>query len=197
MRTQISAALAVAFALGAATAGATTYAVNREHTSVNFRVKHLFTYVEGRFRTFEGTIVFDPDAPEKTVVTGSIDAASIDTNVEKRDNHLRSADFFDVERYPKITFRSTKVTDIDRTAQTAKIHGTLTIKDVTKPVVLDAKFLGAATDPWGNKKAGFSATTTINRKDFGLNWNEVLETGGVLVGEEVEIRLEVEGDVQE
>lgn len=198
MRTLASGALALAVALGGAADGrATTYAVDHAHTSVNFRVKHLFTYVDGRFSKFDGTIEFDPAAPEKTKVSGTIDVASIDTNVEKRDTHLRSGDFFDVEKFPKLAFESTKVTDVDQKAGTAKLHGNLTIRDVTKPVVLDAKFLGAATDPWGNKKAGFSGTTTINRKEFGLGWNQALETGGLLVGEEVEIRIDVEGDVKE
>jgi len=198
MRRFVSGAVALAGVLAVSgVAGAVTYAVDAAHTSVNFRVKHLFTYVDGRFSTFDGTIEFDPEAPEKTVVSGTIDATSIDTNVEKRDAHLRSADFFDVEKFPKIAFRSTKVTDVDQKAGTAKLHGDLTIKDVTRPVVLDASFLGAASDPWGNKKAGFTGTTTINRKEFGLGWNQALETGGVLVGEQVEIRIDVEGDVKE
>ena len=188
-----------ALILGAmpAVAGATSYKVDPAHTNVTFLVRHLFTNVEGRFKTFEGTIVFDPAAPEKTVVKGTIDAASIDTNVDKRDQHLRSPDFFDVAKFPKIEFASTGVSDVDKTKNTGKIHGNLTMHGVTKPVVLDAEFLGAATDPWGNKKGGFSATTTINRKDFGLNWNKALETGGALVGDDVQIRLNVEGDVQE
>ncbi|HWP64790.1 MAG TPA: YceI family protein [Candidatus Limnocylindria bacterium] len=180
-----------------APATAATYKVDPGHTSVTFLVRHLLTNVEGRFRTFEGTIVFDPAEPEKTVVKGTIDVASIDTNVEKRDEHLRSPDFFDVAKYPKIEFVSTGVSDVDRETNTGKLHGNLTIHGVTKPVVLDAQFLGAATDPWGNKKGGFTATTTINRKDFGLTWNKSLETGGLLVGDEVTIRLNVEGDVQE
>jgi len=198
MRILIGGTLALALALAApGGAGAVTYAVDPGHTSVNFRVKHLFTYVDGRFSAFDGMIEFDPDAPEKTMVSGTVDVGSIDTNVEKRDSHLRGGDFFDVEKHPKLKFESTKVTDVDMKAGTAKVHGNLTIKDVTKPVVLDAKFLGAGTDPWGNKKAGFSGTTTINRKDFGLGWNQALETGGVLVGEEVEIRIDVEAGVKE
>lgn len=198
MRTVVRGALVLAVAVASAgDATAKRYEVDTAHTSVNFRVRHLFTWVDGRFGAFDGAIEFDPDAPEKTTVRGSIDAASIDTNVEKRDTHLRSGDFFDVEKFPKVTFESTKVTDVDAAAKTAKLHGNLTIKDVTKPVVLDAKFLGEATDPWGNRKAGFSGQTTINRKDFGLNWNQALETGGVLVGEEIEIRIDVEGDVKD
>jgi polyisoprenoid-binding protein YceI len=160
-------------------------------------VRHLFTNVEGRFRTFDGQIVFDPAAPEKTMVKGSIDVTSIDTNVTKRDEHLRSPDFFDVAKFPKIEFTSTGVSDVDKTKNTAKLAGNLTIHGVTKPVVLDAQFLGAATDPWGNKKAGFSASTVIDRKAFGLGWNKTLEAGGVLVGDEVTIRINAEGNVQE
>jgi polyisoprenoid-binding protein YceI len=178
-------------------AAATTYKVDPTHTSVTFLVRHLFTNVEGRFRTFDGEIVFDPAAPEKTAVKGSIDVASIDTNVAKRDEHLRGPDFFDVAKFPKITFASTGVSDVDTAKNTGKLQGNLTIHGVTKPVVLDAQFLGAATDPWGNKKAGFSGTTTIDRKEFGLGWNKALETGGFLVGDEVTIRINVEGDVQE
>jgi len=178
-------------------AAARSYTVDLAHTGVTFQVRHLFTYVDGRFKTFDGTIEFDPAHPEQTKITGKIDVGSIDTNVAKRDDHLRSVDFFNVAEHPTITFESTKVTDIDRKANTAKVHGNLTIRGVTKPVVLDAGFLGEATDPWGNKKAGFSAETQINRKDFGLNWNQTLEAGGVLVGDEVKIRVNVEADVKE
>jgi len=176
---------------------ATRYEVDDQHTSVTFAVRHLFTEVEGRFRTFDGEIVFDPAAPEQTTIKGTIDAASIDTNVQKRDEHLRSADFFDVAKYPKIAFVSTGVTDIDKATNKGRILGNLTMHGVTKPVVLDAQFLGQATDPWGNRKAGFAATTTVNRKDFGLGWNKALESGGLLVGDEVTIRINVEGDVRE
>ena len=178
-------------------ADATTYKVDPTHTSVTFQIRHLFTHVDGRFKTFGGTIAFDPAHPEQTKITGTVEATSIDTNVAKRDDHLRSADFFDVATYPTITFESTKVTDVDAGAKKAKVHGNLTIRGVTKPIVLDASFLGAAADPWGNKKAGFAAETEINRTDFGLKWNQALETGGVLVGEEVKIRINVEADVQD
>lgn len=187
--------LAATFAPLAALAA--TYKVDPGHTSVTFLVRHLLTNVEGRFRTFEGQIVFDPAAPEKTAVKGSIDVASVDTNVAKRDEHLRAPDFFDAAKFPKIEFVSTGVSAVDAAKHTGKLHGNLTIRGVTKPVVLDAQFLGAATDPWGNKKGGFTASTTIDRKDFGLTWNKALETGGVLVGDEVTIRINVEGDVQE
>lgn len=173
-------------------ASAATLEVDPSHTSVGFKVRHLFTNVSGRFDRFEGTIAFDPDDPEKTTIEGSIEAASIDTDNEKRDKHLRAADFFDVEKHPKITFKSTKVTDVDRAKKTARVHGVLGIRGVEKPVVLEASFLGQGKDPWGNDRYGFHAETTIDRKDFGLTWNETLETGGVLVGEDVTIAIDAE-----
>jgi polyisoprenoid-binding protein YceI len=190
--------LILAGALIAATtsaAPAKTFTVDADHTSVSFRVRHLFTKVNGRFDKFSGKIDFDPAKPEQAKVEGTIDVSSINTNVDKRDNHLRSKDFFDVEKYPTITFTSTQVTDVDAANKTGKLHGNLTMHGVTKPVVLNVAFLGEATDPWGNKKGGFNATTTINRTDFGLNWNETLETGGVLVGDEVEIEIAAEGGI--
>lgn len=190
----------VAIVLGLALGGvsqAKPYKVDGAHTSVTFSVRHLFTSVQGRFDQFDGKIVFDPEAPAKTVITGSIQTASINTNVADRDKHLRSSDFFDVEQYPTITFKSTGVRDIDPKTRTAKIEGEITIRGVTRPIVLDAAYLGSGKDPWGNKRAGFSASATIDRKDFGLTWNKVLETGSVLVGEEVAIQLDVEGILEE
>ncbi len=171
---------------------ATTFKVDPAHTSVLFHIRHLFTEVTGRFEKFEGKVVFDESAPDKTSVEGTIEATSINTNNEKRDKHLRSADFFDVEKYPKITFRSTGVRDVDREKRTAKLAGVLNMHGVEKPVMLDVDFQGRATDPWGHERAGFRAMTTINRKDVGVNWNEALETGGFLVGDEVRIELKVE-----
>jgi polyisoprenoid-binding protein YceI len=183
-----------AFVAAAGTAqGATAWKIDPEHTSVLFRVRHLFTTVTGRFEKFQGRVILDEEHPERTSVEGTIEAASLNTNVEKRDKHLRSADFFDVEKHPTIQFRSTRVTDVNREARTAKMEGRLTIRGVEKPIVLDVEFLGRAKDPWGNERAGFRATTTINRRDWGLTWNEVLETGGFLVGDEVRIEIEAEG----
>lgn len=195
MRNRILCAVALAIvAAGVPQAvNAADYTVDSAHTNVTFHVRHLFTKVVGRFDRFSGKISFDPAKPEATKVEGSVDVTSINTNNEKRDKHLRAPDFFDAEKFPTITFSSTKVSDVSKTA--GKLHGTLTIHGVAKPVVLDVEFLGEGSDPWGNKKAGFSAKTTINRKDFGLNWNETLETGGVLVGEEVEIEIAAEADV--
>jgi polyisoprenoid-binding protein YceI len=175
---------------------AETFAVDPAHTSVQFHVRHLFTTVTGRFQMFEGKIVYDEKSPAKTEVQGSIDAATINTNVEKRDGHLRSADFFDVEKFPKITFQSTEVSDVDASGKKGKMSGNLTLHGVSRPVVLDASFLGKGKGPDGKERAGFHGTTTINRKDFGLTWNKALESGGFLVGDEVTIDLDVEG-VQE
>lgn len=191
--------LSVALAGGALVPGAalaTTYKVDPEHTSVTFRVRHLLTYVTGRFDRFEGTITFDPAQPDQTKVLGAIDVASVNTNVEERDTDLRSRRFFDAAQYPKITFVSTGVSDLDATRKNGKLHGRLTIHGVEKPVVLEVSYLGEGKDPWGNRRAGFSAHTTINRKDFGLMWNETLETGGVLVGDDIRIEIEAEGMVE-
>ena len=119
-----------------------------------------------------------------------IEAASIDTGIADRDNHLRSADFLNVEQFPKLSFKSRRIEQID--SNDYRVHGELTIRDVTREVVLEAEYSGQAKDPWGNQRAAFSATTTINRKDFGLNWNQVLEAGGVLVGERIEVELDVQ-----
>ena len=147
-----------------ASALATTYKVDPEHTNVSFRVRHLFTRVTGRFDKFEGQIVFDPAHLDQVQAHGSIDVASVNTNVGERDKDLRSPRFFDAEKYPKITFASTGVSDVDASQKTGKLSGSLTIHGVEKPVVLDVSFLGQGKDPWGNMRAGFSAHTTINRR---------------------------------
>ena len=176
-------------------ASATTYKVDPDHTAVEFKIRHVFSNVKGTFDQFEGTFDYVPDHPEQWKANGTIQTASINTRVEKRDNHLRSKDFFEVEKFPTVSFKSTEVTDVTSTG--AKLHGLLTIHGVEKPVVLDVDVHGVAKDPWGNVRAGATATTTINRKDFGLTWNQVLETGQLLVGEEVEITIEVEGIAQQ
>ena len=173
---------------------ATTYAVDHDHTTLSFKVRHLFSKVEGTFNEFDGQFEYVPGHPEQWKASATIQVASINTRVEKRDTHLRSKDFFDIEHYPTVTFRATEVTDASPTQ--AKLHGLLTIRGVEKPVVLDLAMHGEGKDPWGNARSGFTATTTINRKDFGMAWNQVLETGQLLVGEEVEIILEVEGIVR-
>lgn len=174
---------------------AETYKVDLDHSTVTFKIRHLFSNVTGTFKQFEGTIDYTPGKPESWKGEGVIQAASIDTNVANRDKHLKGADFFDVEKFPTLAFKSTGVTDATETA--AKVQGDLTIHGVTKPVVFDLDIHGVGKDPWGNVRAGFTAKTKINRKDFGLNWNQALETGGVLVGDEVEITLELEGLLQQ
>jgi len=179
----------------ASSSQADSWKVDPAHTTVGFSVSHLFTSVQGRFDRFEGTIAFDPANPEATVVRGTVEAASINTNNARRDKHLRSDDFFHAEKYKTLEFESTKVTVTE--GRDGKIAGNLTIHGVTRAVVLDVKFLGSGKDPWGNERAGFRAEVTINRRDFGLNWNALLATGGVLVGDEVEIRIDVEGLLEE
>lgn len=174
---------------------AATYSVDSDHTTVGFKIRHLLSYVQGQFDQFEGTFEYDPEKPEAWKVEATVQAASIDTNVAARDKHLRSADFFDVETHPTLVFKSTQVTDV--TPSGAKLHGLLTLHGVEKPVVFNLEILGVVKDPWGNTLAGFSAKTVINRKDFGLTWNQAVETGQLLVGEEVEITLEVSGILQQ
>jgi len=194
MRQWVGLAAVLGTLLVAPPAWATTYAIDQDHTTVTFKIRHLFSYVRGTFNEFEGSFEYVPGSPGQWKAQTVIQASSIDTRVEKRDHHLRSKDFFDVARYPTLTFTSTQVTDATET--TAKLHGLLTIHGVERPVVLDLAIHGEGKDPWGNLRSGFTATTTINRKDFGLTWNEVVETGQLLVGDEVEITLEVEGIVK-
>lgn len=179
----------------AAPAFAANYAIDLDHTTVSFKIRHLLSYVQGQFNQFEGSFVYDSEKPESWKAKVTVQAASIDTNVAPRDKHLRSPDFFDVEKFPTLTFVGTNVTDT--TPASAKLHGLLTIHGVEKPVVFDLAIHGVAKDPWGNVRAAFTATATINRKDFGLAWNKTVETGQLLVGEEVVITLEVEGLLQE
>jgi polyisoprenoid-binding protein YceI len=167
-----------------------TFAIDVAHSEAVFQVRHLVTKVRGRFREFEGTVDINQEHPEQSSVRATIRAASIDTAQPDRDTHLRSADFFDVERFPTLAFTSTQVA---RTGNdTFDVTGDLTIRDTTRRVVLPVTFLGAAKDPWGNERMGFEAELAINRKDFGLTWNAALETGGILVGDEVTITLDVE-----
>ncbi len=161
------------------------------HSSINFWVRHLMVAkVHGRFHDWTGTLELDDADPTKSKIDVQIDARSIDTREEKRDEHLRSADFLDVENHPKIAFRST--TFERKGADRMLVTGDLTIRGTTKPVTLDVELAGRAKDPWGGERAGFSATASLDRKDFGLQWNVALEAGGVLVGDKVNITIEVE-----
>jgi polyisoprenoid-binding protein YceI len=168
-----------------------TYRIDAAHTEVGFEVKHLMiSTVRGRFGAVNGTIDLNEAEPYRSSVEVEIDAASIDTRQEQRDAHLRSADFFDVQRFPAITFRSTKV-DSPSLGRYV-VRGDLTVRDVTREVALEVTDEGRGTDPWGGERAGFSASTKIDRRDFGLTWNQALETGGVLVGNEIKIVLDVQ-----
>jgi polyisoprenoid-binding protein YceI len=169
----------------------TTWTADPTHSLVEFAVKHLvITTVKGRFHDFEATLRIDESHPENSSVSASIDVASVDTDNPDRDTDLRSDNFFNAEKYPKITFRSTSVERVDDTHY--KVHGDLTIRDVTKPVVLDTEFEGEVKDPWGGRRAGFTATTQISRREFGVKWNELIETGGAIVGDNVKITLNIE-----
>jgi polyisoprenoid-binding protein YceI len=175
----------------AAERGTTRWSIDPSHTNVEFGVRHLMiSTVKGRFRAVAGTVSLPSGDPVKAQIDVTIDVASIDTGVAQRDDHLRSPDFFDAARFPKLEFASRRV---ERTGtDTLRIVGDLTIRDVTREVPLQVHQLGTVRDPWGGERAGFTATARINRRDFGLSWNQALEAGGVLVGDDVAITLEVE-----
>ncbi len=161
------------------------------HSEINFSARHMMiSNVRGRFEKFTGQVNFDEANPANSSVAVQIEPASLNTREAQRDAHLRSPDFFDVEKYPTITFESTKVEVLD--PHHARLTGDLTIKDVTRPVTLEVEYAGLSKSPWGTTNAGFTASTKINRKDWGLTWNVALETGGWLVGEEIKIDLEIE-----
>lgn len=187
MTRTILAALAVA--VFAASARATTYEIDQAHSQVSFRVRHLVGKVPGRFTSFSGTIVYEPGKPQTWQATAKIDPASINTDNEKRDAHLRSPDFFDAAKCPEMSFKSTKVSG-------GKLLGELTMHCVTKPVALDLAVGGTGKDPWGGERSGFSAKTTLNRKDFGINFNKVLDNGGLMLGEDVEVVIDIEAAVK-
>ncbi len=160
------------------------------HSHVGFSVRHLMiSKVRGQFDKWSGTFEYDESEPSRSKLEVHIDAASIDTRDEKRDAHLRSPDFFDVEKFPELVFRSTGV---EKDGDDFLVAGDLTIHGVTRGVQLKVESLGRTKDPWGGERAGFSATASVNRKDFGLHWNVALETGGMLVGEKIEIGIEIE-----
>jgi polyisoprenoid-binding protein YceI len=170
----------------------TVWTIDTGHSAVEFSVKHMmFAKAKGRFGAFSGTIELDNENIANSVVNVEIDTTSIASGDEKRDGHLKAADFFDVESYPVATFRSTRV---EASGDDLKVTGDLTIKDVTRPVVLDAEFNGQGTNPWGQPVLSYSATAKFNRTHFGLNYNAALETGGVLVGEEVTLSIEIEAN---
>jgi polyisoprenoid-binding protein YceI len=171
--------------------GLTTWSIDAVHTHVEFAVRHMMiTTVKGRFTDVSGTVRSQDSDPAKGEVDVKIGVASIDTREAQRDAHLRSADFFDAEKFPTMTFKSRRIADVK--GNDFKLVGDLTIRGVTREVVLDVASEGRAKDPWGGERSGFTATTKIKRGDFGLTWNQVLETGGVVVGDEVKISLDIQ-----
>lgn len=167
-----------------------TYEIDPVHSRVEFTIRHMFSKVTGNFGKFQGTIHYDPAAPLASSVNAEIDASSIDTNNDRRDGHLKSPDFFDAAKYPTLTFASTKVSPV--ADGKLKVEGTLTMHGIAKPVVLDAAFLGSGPGLDGVTRAGFEATTKVDRKDYGIVWNKALDQGGTLLGDEVQINLEIE-----
>lgn len=168
-----------------------TWNIDYKHSIIEFTARHMmFTKVRGRFEEFVGEINFDPSNPTNTTVKVEVDTASIKTNDNDRDNHLRSADFLKVDEYPTIKFVSKRVEQKDENSGT--LIGDLTIRDQTRETSLDVEYFGLQTDPWGGTRAVFSADTTINRKDWGLTWNVALETGGFLVSDKIDINVEIQ-----
>lgn len=198
MKNLLRLALSV-FALASAsiaTAAPVTYTIDQGHSEVGFDVKHFFSKVHGNFKEFSGTIVFDEADPKNIKVDATAKAASIFTNHEKRDGHLRSADFFAADSLPTISFKSTSVKSNGKGKY--KVTGDFTMRGVTKPVTFDGEFLGAGAVAVGGRsmgtKAGFTATAVINRKDYGITWNKALDQGGMMLGEDVTITLAIEAD---
>ncbi|MEP6730414.1 MAG: YceI family protein [bacterium] len=168
----------------------TSWKIDPSHSTVEFSAKHMmFTTVRGRFAEIEGIVNVPGATPDSASVEVTMKAASIDTRTEQRDQHLRSADFLDAEKFPVMTFKSTKM---EGTHDSFTMTGDLTIRGITRPVTLDVTYEGAGKDPWGGDRMGFSATGQIDRRDFGLVWNQALEAGGVLVSNEIKIQIEAQ-----
>jgi len=168
----------------------TKWTIDSTHSEIGFKVKHMmFTNVSGKFDSYEATIITDENNFENASIEFSADINSINSNNADRDNHLKSGDFFDVENHPKLTFKATSFT---KKGDDFELVGDLTLRGVTKSVKLEAEFSGLMKDPWGNTKSGLNISGKINRKDWGLNWNSALEAGGVLVGEEVRLNIELQ-----
>lgn len=175
---------------GAARA-ASVFEIDAAHSSIGFSIRHLFTMVPGRFDKFSANIAYDEVAPEKSTVDFTIDAASVNTDNVKRDGHLRTPDFFNVEKFPTLTFKSTKVEKTDQKS-VYKVTGDLTMLGVTKPVTVQVEVVGIGPDGFGNIKGGFQAIGSLKRKDFGMIWNKALDTGNTLLGDEVKFQVSIE-----
>jgi polyisoprenoid-binding protein YceI len=173
------------------TTNSSSWNLDTIHSGINFSVRHMVvSKVRGRFAKFTGNVALDEGDLTRSTVEATIDASSIDTGTAQRDEHLRSADFFDVEHFPEIRFRSTGIEKLG--TERYRLTGELTIRDVSREIALDVEYGGRGKDPWGNERVGFTAKASLDRKDFGLKWNQALETGGVLVSDRVEIELELQ-----
>lgn len=171
-------------------AAADSYVVDKTHSDVSFRVRHLVANTPGRFTDYSANIALDPADLTKSTVEFTIQAASIDTDNENRDKHLVTEDFFFVEKYPTLSFKSEKI--VKKSANLFDVTGTLTMRGVSKTITVPVEFSGFMKDPWGNDKAGFTTEFTVNRKDYGINWNKALDQGGFVLGEDVKITLSLE-----
>lgn len=190
--TQLRTALAVTFLLAAAPLfAADTFVIDKAHSAATFKIKHMMANVTGRFAEFSGTVNADRETPANSSVEFTIHTASITTATPDRDKHLRSSDFFDVEKYPTITFKSVKVVPT-KAPDTFNVSGDLTMHGVTKRITLPVVFNGIARDPKGNERAGFELNTTLNRKEYGITWNKTLDPGGFLLSDDVIITIDIE-----
>jgi polyisoprenoid-binding protein YceI len=187
---QLSLTAAAALLAASPALAADTWVIDKSHSSAGFQVRHMMSKVRGHFSDYGGTISVDPAKPETAIVEFTLKAASIDTANEGRDKDLRGANFFDVEKFPEITFKSTRVKAAGKDKY--DVTGTLTMHGVSKDVTLPVQFLGFGKDPWGNEKAGFSTEVTLSRKDFGIVWNKTLDNGGVLLGDDVLVSIDLE-----
>lgn len=184
--------IATAILLSSTSSLAADYKIDPDHSKIGFKVRHLgISWVPGSFTKVDGSFHFDEKNISSSNVKADIEVGSVDTQNKKRDDHLRGEEFFAADKFPTISFVSKEIKDISGSKFT--IVGDLSMHGVTKPVELAAEFTGAATDPWGNYRSAFSAETKVNRKDFGLQWSKVIETGALVVGDEVKISIEVEG----
>ena len=183
--------LTLAVLISAGAFAADSFVIDKNHSEAIFQVRHMVSRVSGRFDDFAGTITVDRANPSVSSVEFTIKAPSIDTGVADRDKHLRSADFFDAEKYPEITFKSTAIKPSGR-KDVYDVTGTFTMRGVTKTITLPVEFLGFIKDPRGNERAGFSTHTTLNRKDYGINWNRALDNGGALLSDDVDVTVNIE-----
>lgn len=186
--------LLAALLLASNTFSADTFEIDPAHSSATFRLRHLMSSIPGRFRDFSGTVIYDASDITRSSVSAKIVTSSIDTGVEKRDDHLRGADFFDAQKYPEITFKSKSVKkdSTDKNGNRLLVTGIFTMHGVAKEITLPVDLLGIGPDPWGVTRAGFETALTLNRKDFRVNWNKALDQGGFLLDDEVKVNLSIE-----